>query len=275
MNLLFKNLLLLLFILSVFGCEKKVDRENPITIERQQIEMVTNYGTMILELYDETPLHRDNFVNLAKNNAYDSLLFHRVIKGFMIQAGDPDSRKAQPSDTLGDGDAPYLVKAEFNDSLFHKKGVLAAARDNNPERASSAMQFYIVHGKVFNDSSLLIVEKFIDTRLAITYFKKDFDKNVLLDSIKNSRDMEYLKILKDSILLLAKNEPNFKGYVFPEYQRKIYKTIGGTPHLDQNYTVFGELLEGFDVLDSIASIETGERNRPLEDARILDIKVIE
>lgn len=275
MTSLFKNSMLLFLILSVLGCEQKIEPEKIIEVKLQQIEMVTNYGSMILELYDETPLHRDNFVNLAKHNAYDSLLFHRVIKDFMIQAGNPKSKKLQPTDTLGDGDVPYSVKAEFNDSLFHKKGVLAAARDNNPERASSGMQFYIVQGKVFNDSLLLKTEEFIDKRLAIDYFKNDSEKRVLLDSIQTSRDWEYVKILKDSILLLAKGDENFKGYSFPEYQRKIYKTIGGTPHLDQNYTVFGELIEGFNVLDSIASVQTGAFDRPLKDVRILQVRVIE
>jgi peptidyl-prolyl cis-trans isomerase B (cyclophilin B) len=232
---------------------------------------------MIIELYNETPLHRDNMINLASNKAFDSLLFHRVINEFMIQGGDPDSRKAQPNDTLGNGDAPYLIDAEFHSELFHKKGVLAAARDDNHAKASSAMQFYIVQGKKFNDSLLKIVEKRIDKNRARDYFRNDNRKNTLIDSIQYASDnehMEHYNQLMDSVLRLAYQEENFKSYVIPDYQRKIYKSIGGTPHLDQNYTVFGELIKGMNVLDSIARVPTNTLDRPLNDVRIQTIKLL-
>src|SRR6478752_1412355 len=151
----YKIILPLLILLSFWSCNSK--KESAVEA-RTQIEIVTNYGTVIVELYNETPLHRDNFIKLANERAFDSLLFHRVIKNFMIQGGDPDSRKALSTDTLGDGDLPYTIDAEFNPVLFHKKGVVAAAREDNPTRASSSMQFYIVQGKVFNDSLLNIAE---------------------------------------------------------------------------------------------------------------------
>ena len=205
---------------------KKKDR-------KKDIEMVTSHGTMILRLSDSTPLHRDNFLRLVKSGYYNNVLFHRVIKNFMIQAGDPGSRGAKSGIPLGNGGPGYTVPAEFRPSLFHKKGALAAARmgdDVNPGKASSGSQFYIVQGKVFTD--------------------------VGLDTLESTR---------------------LKGYKLPLAHREVYKTLGGTPHLDQNYTVFGELISGTEVLDAIASTETSkatDRDRPLTDVKILDVKVI-
>jgi cyclophilin family peptidyl-prolyl cis-trans isomerase len=187
----------------------------------RKVKVTTPHGKMIILLYDETPLHRDNFIKLVKKHFYDSLLFHRVIKNFMIQGGDPTSKHALPGDTtLGEGDVGYTIPAEFNMKLFHKKGVLAAARDDNPTKASSGCQFYIVQGKKFTDSTLNIVET---------------------------------KRLKHKI---------------PEYQREVYKTTGGTPHLDQGYTVFGEVIKGQEVIDKIASEPTDKRDRPVTDMRM-------
>ncbi|MET4080553.1 cyclophilin family peptidyl-prolyl cis-trans isomerase [Pedobacter sp. UYP30] len=184
------------------------------------VKIETVYGTCIVQLYNQTPLHRDNFVKLAKAKFYNGLLFHRVMKNFMIQGGDPTSRNAQPESLLGEGDVGYKIKAEFNDSLFHKKGVIAAARDDNPEKASSGCQFYLVQGKVFTDEQLNMLEK---TRL---HFK------------------------------------------IPEWQRAVYKTIGGAPHLDRNYTVFGEIISGLNVVDSIANVSTNKNNRPETDVQM-------
>ena len=205
---------------------KKKDR-------KKDIEMVTSHGTMILRLSDSTPLHRDNFLRLVKSGYYNNVLFHRVIKNFMIQAGDPKSRGAESGIPLGNGGPGYTVPAEFRPSLFHKKGALAAARmgdDVNPGKASSGSQFYIVQGKVFTD--------------------------VGLDTLESTR---------------------LKGYKLPLAHREVYKTLGGTPHLDQNYTVFGELISGTEVLDAIASTETSkatDRDRPLTDVKTLDVKLI-
>jgi peptidyl-prolyl cis-trans isomerase B (cyclophilin B) len=187
---------------------------------KTKVKVITPYGKMIIRLYDETPLHRDNFVKLAKQEFYDSLLFHRVIKNFMIQGGDPDSKHAKPDSALGSGDVGYKIPAEFNTKLFHKKGVLAAARDNNPEKASSGCQFYIVQGKVHTDSTLADIEA---------------------------------KRLKHKI---------------PVDQKEVYKTVGGTPHLDQGYTVFGVVIKGIEVVDKIAAVTTNKRDRPVEDVRM-------
>lgn len=203
------------------SCKKK---ENLVVME-------TNKGNIELRLYDATPLHRDNFKNLVEEGAFDSLLFHRVIKNFMIQGGDPDSKHAEPGVLLGEGDRPYTIPAEFRleEGIFHRRGALAAARegdDVNPEQRSSAMQFYIVWGKVFNDEQLDYVQKRID------------------------------------------NYTDGRVNLTPE-MREVYKTIGGTPHLDGQYTVFGEVVSGLDVVDAIQQSATDTNDRPLEDVRIL------
>ena len=205
---------------------KKKDR-------KKDIALITTEGTMVLRLYDSTPLHRDNFLRLVKSDYYDSILFHRVISGFMIQAGDPNSKTAAAGQPLGNGGPGYTVDAEFRQSLFHKKGALAAARmgdDVNPERKSSGSQFYIVHGKTFTETQL--------------------------DSIQRVR---------------------LKGHLIPQVQREVYKTTGGTPQLDQQYTVFGEVVRGLDILDQIATTTTSrnaDRDRPVQDIRILEAKLV-
>ncbi len=205
---------------------KKKDR-------KRNVELITTEGNIILRLYDSTPLHRDNFLRLVKSGYYDSVLFHRVIKSFMIQSGDPNSKHAQPGQSLGNGGPDYTIPAEFHPSLFHKKGVLAAAREGdqrNPEKGSSASQFYIVQGRTFTDKEL--------------------------DSVEIVR---------------------LHGYKIPPAHREVYKTIGGTPQLDQNYTVFGEVVSGLDVVDEIASVPTSkgqDRDRPLKDIRILKAKLV-
>ncbi|MBB2150189.1 peptidylprolyl isomerase [Pedobacter gandavensis] len=188
--------------------------------KHQFVRLKTDLGECIIMLYNETPLHRDNFVKLTKKGVFNGTLFHRVIKGFMIQGGDPDSKNAKPGQMLGEGSVGYNVPAEFRDSLFHKKGVLAAARDNNPEKSSSGSQFYLVQGKKFNDEDL--------------------------DRLETTR-------LKAKI---------------PTYQREVYKTIGGVPHLDRNYTVYGEVVKGIDLIDMVAAVATDKNDRPETDVKM-------
>jgi len=202
---------------------RKKDRKRDVLLQ-------TNYGDITVRLSDSTPLHRDNFLKLVKVGFYDSMLFHRVIKNFMIQGGDPDSKHAPAGQPLGNGGPDYRIPAEFRTTLFHKKGVIAAARDNNPQKASSGSQFYIVQGKVFTNAGL--------------------------DSLETYR---------------------LEGRKIPPDQRDAYTTIGGTPHLDQNYTVFGEVVKGLDVVDKIASVEMSkgmDRDRPLRDVRIIKAKLV-
>jgi cyclophilin family peptidyl-prolyl cis-trans isomerase len=188
--------------------------------KHQFIRISTDKGSCVVLLYNQTPLHRDNFVKITQEGKLSETLFHRVIKGFMIQGGDPDSKTAKPGQALGDGDWGYTVPAEFRDSLFHKKGVIAAARDDNPTKASSACQFYLAQGKVFTDEQL--------------------------DLLEQNR-------LKRKI---------------PTWQREVYKTLGGIPHLDQNYTVFGEVVQGIEMIDTIAAVKTGAADRPVDDVRM-------
>jgi peptidyl-prolyl cis-trans isomerase B (cyclophilin B) len=192
----------------------------PKKIPGIRIKLTTDSGIMVIRLYDSTPLHRDNFVKLVEAHFYDSLLFHRVINGFMIQGGDPLSKNAEPGVMLGSGGMDMeRIPAEFNPRLFHKKGVLAAARDPNPEKASSACQFYIAQGKKYSDDELNMMEAQMGRKLSLE-------------------------------------------------QRQAYKTIGGIPFLDMNYTVFGEVESGMEVIDKIASVPTAPGDRPMGDVRM-------
>jgi peptidyl-prolyl cis-trans isomerase B (cyclophilin B) len=186
--------------------------------KNQYVRIKTNSGECIIRLYNETPQHRDNFIKLAKKGFYNGTLFHRVIQNFMIQGGDPVSKNAKPGVELGNGDVGYTVPAEFKDSLFHKRGVLAAARDDNPKKASSGCQFYIVEGKRFTDGKLDTLEQ---TKL--------------------------------------------KGHKIPEWQREWYRSVGGVPRLDNNYTVYGEVVIGIDMVDRIAAVKKDDHDRPLAD----------
>lgn len=242
-----------------------------------QIELVTTYGTIILELSDETPLHRDNFVKLVESGTYDSLLFHRVIKEFMIQGGDTQSKYADSVARLGSSDLPYQIPAEIAPGLFHKKGALAAARTGNPERASSSTQFYIVQGKIQNDSLLAHNEGRINKMLARHYGINDPANKPLIDSLEMARtakDSIQVKELNTRLNQVLDNYWNFEKYSIPEDHRLVYQTIGGTPHLDQNYTVFGEVISGLEVVDAIAAVETNRQDRPIAEVRILRMRVL-
>lgn len=238
------------------------------------VEMTTNYGTMIIELNNETPKHRDNFIKLVNDKAYDSLLFHRVIETFMIQGGDPDSKNAKPSKMLGEGDLEYKVDAEFKPNLFHQKGALSTARKETLGRVSSAMQFFIVQGKVFNDSLLDVAESRINKMLARHYFLNEPENESLWTALKKSEDNEKQYItLNDSINAMVEDYTDFETYSIPKSHRDIYKTVGGTPHLDQNYTVFGQVIKGLNIIDSIAKVKTDQWNRPLKNVIITSVRI--
>lgn len=246
-----------------------------------KVKIETTKGDIIVKLYDETPNHRDNFIKLVKEGTYEGTLFHRVIKDFMIQAGDPDSKGAPKGQMLGSGDVGYTVPAEFvYPQLFHKKGALAAARqgDNvNPEKASSGCQFYIVTGRVFNDSTLQAMEEQKTQNKFTSVFNSLAQKHMKeIYQLRRNNDQEGLMNLQDSIFgetqkLLA-DEPAFK---FTEEQRQAYTTVGGTPHLDGEYTVFGEVIEGLDVVDEIQQVATNASDRPDEDIVIKKISIVE
>lgn len=254
------------------------------TFSTETILISTPYGDMKLKLFNETPKHRDNFLKLVREHYYDSLLFHRVIQDFMIQGGDPDSKHAEPAKLLGDGDLKYTVPAEFVPTLCHKKGMLCAARngdDVNPEKASSAAQFYIVQGKVRNDEDLIAFEKRINKPL-IAKIKDDIlnkpENAALKEKIaaaKKEQNNDSLMVYFKTVNKLVDEEyAKTPHYSFPPEHKTIYKTIGGTPHLDSQYTIFGEVIEGLEVIDKIAAVGKNKDDRPLIDIRMW-VRVIE
>lgn len=230
---MYKLFVVLLLAATVASCNPQLANGLRVKDLTKDVEMITDKGTLVIRLSDSTPLHRDNFIRLVKQHYYDSILFHRVIQHFMVQAGDPDSKHAEAGEPLGNGGPSYTIPAEIRASLFHKKGVIAAARlgDNvNPLKASSGSQFYLVQGKVFTDAGL--------------------------DSLETFR---------------------LGGRKIPAAHREVYKTLGGTPHLDLNYTVFGEVISGISVIDSIAAVPTAHAqgsDRPIKDVRIIKMRLI-
>jgi len=268
------KLSLLFFCFMLLGT-KPFQKENQTP--NTKIKLVTNYGEIVLKLYNETPLHRDNFIKIVNEGVLDSILFHRVIEHFMIQAGDIQSKNSKSEDTFGSNDLPYTVPAEITPNFFHKKGVLAAARGDTPERVSSSTQFYIVQGKVLNDSLLDHAETRINGWLAEYYIKHDLKYKPQLDSLNiaiEKQDWERFSSLNNKFRTLAKAYNNFQPYKIPDAHREVYKTVGGTPHLDQNYTIFGEVISGLEVVDSIAAVTTNDLDRPIKDVRILSAIVI-
>ncbi len=212
---------------ALFAWSQNIDLQKEETMGNTYVEMQTTYGKIVLMLYDDTPLHRDNFIKLVNEGVYEGLLFHRVIDGFMIQGGDPDSKNAKPGQMLGEGNLGYDIPAEFRPNLFHKRGALAAARegdDVNPKKESSSCQFYIVQGRTWSDAELDMIGQ---------RYKKEYT----------------------------------------EEQREVYRTDGGAPHLDGDYTVYGEVVEGMDVVDKIAAAKRDRFDRPLEDIKIISVKV--
>ncbi len=217
---IFSPVVVVLFLIACSSSRNAANKQ----FAKTKILLSTDSGDIVLRLYNKTPLHRDNFIKLVKQHYFDSLLFHRVIKNFMIQGGDPGSKNAKPVIQLGNGGPGYTIPAEFDSTLFHKKGALAAAREGdntNPLKASSGSQFYIVQGKKFTDAGLDSVETF-----------------------------------------------RLKGRKLPVAHREVYKTIGGAPHLDMSYTVFGEVESGLEVVDKIAAAPRDNNNRPLTDIKM-------
>lgn len=240
----------------------------------------TSLGDIVVKLYDETPKHRDNFLKVVRDSVYDGVLFHRVIKDFMVQAGDPSSKNADAHCQLGGGDLGYTVEAEFvYPQLFHKKGALAAARTGdavNPERRSSASQFYIVTGKVYTAPQLQMME----SQMANQKMEQIFNDLVRerLDSIRSMQaagDSLGLEELQNELIALTETEYAKHPFHFTQAQKDAYSTVGGTPHLDGEYTVFGEVVEGLDVVDKIQNAATGAADRPVEDIKIIAAKVVE
>lgn len=276
-----KILLICLAFIALTACNagsKRQTNHHMGNEKRTLVKLETTMGNITVALYNETPKHRDNFIKLVKEGVYDSTLFHRVIKQFMIQAGDPDSKNASDTAMLGSGDVGYTIPAEFNPKFFHKKGVLAAARqgdDVNPEKASSGCQFYIVTGRKFTEPQLLGMENKINEQreealfdsLARQHMKEIYKMRKAGD---NAGLLELQDTLEAQARELADKEEKFR---FTPEQIKAYSTIGGAPHLDGSYTVFGEVTEGIEVVNNIEIAKTNRADRPIENIRILKASI--
>ena len=237
-----------------------------------KVQIETDFGIIKIRLYDETPLHRDNFIKLLNDGVYTDLLFHRVIQGFMIQGGDPDSKNAEPGKRLGEGDLGYTIPAEFNPKFFHHRGVLAAAREGdqaNPEKRSSASQFYILQGKVFRSGELdTLLVNFTEARkVKLFQDKVRIVKDELNKLNSEGKQDELTARLTEIKAEVSAEAASLPPITFSEEQRNAYTTVGGYPSLDNNYTIFGEVIEGLNVIDQIASQEKDQYNRPLQDIR--------
>lgn len=245
-----------------------------------RLKIKTSEGDIIIRLYDETPKHRDNFLKLAKEGYYNGTLFHRVIKDFMIQGGDPNSKNAPKGKALGTGGPDYTIPAEFvYPQLFHKRGALSAARTGdevNPERASSGSQFYIVWGKIYKSAALKQLERQMGIQQEQDVFnqlaKQHHDE---IMNLRRNRDHVGLQTLQDKLIEETKEKCKSQGKpTFTLEQNEAYTTLGGTPFLDNQYTVFGEVEEGLDIVERIQNSQTDRNDRPSEDVRIETIEVL-
>lgn len=255
--------------MTLFSCNAPGGNENT------NVLIKTTLGDIKIRLYDDTPIHRDNFIKLVNMGFYNGVSFHRVIKNFMIQAGDPETRTGltkEQSDTLGS----YTIPAEFRKSHFHKKGVVAAARegnDVNPEMRSSGTQFYIVQGTTLNDDELKAAEGKINSNIKQALFGRLL-KETADSALKTGVKLQESQIQEKASVKMFDYLTSHSDYKLSPEQIKAYKTIGGVPRLDGTYTVFGEVVEGLDVVDRIAAVATNQSDKPLNDVRILKMKII-
>lgn len=277
------KVLLLLSTVFVLGCDSEIEEGVMKSDLDKDIEMVTNYGTIIMRLSDETPKHRNNFIKLVNQKFYDSLLFHRVIENFIIQTGDPESKNPNSDKVIGASDLPYRVPKEINSNLFHKRGALNAAREGdetNLEQASSSTQFTIVQGRVYNDSTLDYQLSRLNKWLAYNkvvnkpeHKSKLDDMNDLFKNWDSTKIDSYNTIKKELDSFTEIELETMSKYEYPDEHREVYKTLGGAAHLDRNYTVFGEVVKGMDVVDSIAAVEK-DGSKPIKDIRIITARLI-
>ena len=269
-----KNILLVLLVIG-FTCNKSYSQTtNSIII------IETNLGNMKLMLYKETPKHRQNFLQLIENKHFDGTLFYRVIKGFVAQGGSQDSRNAPAGKTIGYGDANRSIESEFNTKYFHKKGAIASPRQPdkvNLFKESDVSQFYIAHGRVFTEEELNAMEKKINGPIRKKIVKRHLTKSkrAVLDSLKKAKAVDEFRTIAKKIkedIEFDYNSSRERLEFTPE-QRKAFTTVGGVPHLDNNYTVFGEIISGLDVLDKIANLKTDANDRPYTDVK-MKVKIL-
>lgn len=263
------------------GANAQINMAKQMANEKEtKVVFETTLGNIVVKLYNETPKHRDNFLKVVNDSVYNGVLFHRVIKDFMIQTGDPSSKTVEAGQQLGSGDLGYTVEAEFvYPQYFHKKGALAAARTGdavNPERRSSASQFYIVTGKSYSPQQVEMMEQRMGDQKKEDIFSGLVRERV--DSIRNMQaagDSLGLEQLQNELIALTEAEYAKNPLKFTPAQVEAYTTVGGTPHLDGQYTVFGEVVEGMDVVDKIQQVATDPADRPVDDIKIISAKVVE
>ena len=272
-----RSRLLLCFVLLMGACNPRIAEGVRKKDLGKDVEILTGKGRIVVRLSDKTPGHRNNFIRLVKKGFYDSILFHRVIKGFVVQTGDP---RTKPPSMQDPAFASYTIPAEFDPELFHKRGALNAARtgeEGNPLQASSGTQFTMVQGKLFTDSLLDATEKRVTRMNAYRMVLQDPANKWMIAKLKEygtTRDSVHAKQLRAWIdTLTVRRMTQIPAYKFPPGHRQMYKTIGGAPHLDGNYVVFGEVITGLEVVDSIGSVATN-RERPVQDVRILQMRMI-
>jgi cyclophilin family peptidyl-prolyl cis-trans isomerase len=269
MNLYIKKSALLLCLAGLLSCNANTGNENTI------VSMKTSLGDIKIKLYDGTPIHRDNFITLVKSDFYDGVSFHRVIKNFMVQAGDPET-KTGTTKPMPDSLKTYTIPAEFNPLYYHKRGALAAAREGNetnPEMRSSGTQFYLVQGVKFSDDELNQAEQRINSNAKQNRFSSLMKETT--DSVRLAgKTLSDAEIQETASIKMFQYLTSYKEYKIPEEQRNVYKSIGGTPRLDGSYTVFGEVIEGLDIIDKIAEVQTDNSDKPIADVKIIKIKIV-
>ena len=257
------------------GTTAKGKNDNGMT----KVKLETTLGDIVVELYNETPQHRDNFIKLVKSGYYDGVLFHRVIKDFMIQTGDGNSKTAGPETTLGDGDPGYTIEAEFvYPKYFHKRGALAAARTGdqvNPERRSSGSQFYIVTGKIYSSDDLNMMTKRMSDMKKQDIFRRLITENSnKIKQLQEAQDNAGIQELQNELIRQTEAEAANTVTTMTDEQINAYTSVGGTPHLDGQYTVFGEVVSGMDVVDKIQNTTTGRMDRPTVDIKIVKATIL-